>query len=183
MNNTTEGAQIAYAFANDESYLIELHKHYYRQSRWLRHLKILQVFSAIAFAFAIARSVVDRDWLDLLIPGVAFFYLVFFHPINDRFVRRRARRSPCFNEVVQVQLSDGGFALRSPSITTDTKWNAITGAAAFEDGLLLSFGPRSVRWLPDAGLTSGTSGDARALIRNHVANSTTFSLPGGSRMG
>ena len=69
-----------------------------------------------------------------------------------------------FNKELSVQLSASGLAFSGALGSKEYPWSYYPRSVRYADGILLAR-PGKISWLPDSGVTRGTTADAEALVR------------------
>ena len=155
--------------AGDEFYATAFQRHFQQHASY-RSISTIRIVGIIVLLLCAAATALQGHWKPALASLGAVSLVILSRPL-DRFIRHwKIRRSPFWNEVFKMELSEQGFKSSSPKANVELTWEAFTKAIRFSDGVLLYQGPNAFYWLPNTSLLEGdTIGQAEWLICQHVA--------------
>jgi uncharacterized protein YhhL (DUF1145 family) len=161
---------IKYNFKIDDKFIIDGFKRYRRQhalrSTWL----FSKIFLTIFFIILSVISIYHGDYNLLLFIAIVIAFMHFGHRIEYLIIRRRLRKTPHFNENIEIALSESGYHSFSSKAEARAKWSIFTKVVAFRDGLLLFQGPRLYHWLPTAKILEGAVENLVDLVKTNIEN-------------
>lgn len=129
--------------------------------------RLLGGSTCLYFAIKTWRS---GEWWFLAFFTIALIFFLFFTHIMNSIARHNHRRSPYNGEHVEMELTETGLDIKSPTTDVQCRWSAITNAIEFADGLMLFRGPL-FHWIPTRVITSeGGIEELRELVKANVSD-------------
>ena len=159
---------IKYNFKFDEQYVIDGFKRYRRQHAIRNIWFVLKIILSLVFMILTVVSIYHGDYKLVFFFAVVVTIMLFGHSMDYLFIKYRNRKSPHFNEYIEITLSESGFHAVSPKAETKAKWSIFTKAVVFSDGFLLFQGPGFYTWLPSSKISEGTVEELIDLIKNNI---------------
>jgi len=156
--------------ANDAFFTVAFQRHY-GQHRLSGIFSAIRLLGVVVFVLCAITLAVQKIWLTALFTlGLAVFIL--FSRKFEHFWRLiKIRKSPFWNEVSVIWISDEGLKSNCNKGNADFKWQAFTRVLRFPDGFLLYQGPCVFFWLPDSALIEGFKAhDAESILREHLVD-------------
>ena len=102
--------------------------------------------------------------------AVFFLLLLAMGPRFDYWsMRRRWRRHPQFNELLQIEAGDAGLTFSTPKSSGTAQWSVYTSAVVRPQGVLLYSTKWEYLWLPDKAIAEGSAAEVRELLRAKFA--------------
>ena len=143
----------------------------YRQSGKRRvaatFFRLLGGSTCLYFAVQTWRS--SEWWFLAFFMGALIFFLCFTQ-IMSSIARHNHRRSPYSGEHVEMEFTENGLDIKSPTTDVQCRWSGITSAIEFADGLMLFRGPL-FHWVPARVITSeGGIRELRELVKANVSD-------------
>lgn len=171
MNSNTEpetGATVFEFVFGEEVFLENLaRQRSLSKWRWLSIVTKLAV--GVGLALLIYRAIYDGFSPAIFLFGGLLALLLFSQKIDRWNSTRNLKRSPYYNEQLALRLFEDRIEITGAIADVSERWNAITRAVHFPDGLLLYQGPGIAKWLPFSTLTSGSEQSAVNLVKSKVA--------------
>ena len=155
---------ITYRFRVDESYYRNLIDRFYRQGSVIRRPSVqFGILAFIVAALLVGQASVPTAGVLLGATVAAALMFVGGVSLTTLGILRRFRRKADFGTEATVTLSEEGIAAHGEHVQGKWDWAAYHHAVRFSDGILL-LRPGVIRWLPDAGISTGTATEATALV-------------------
>lgn len=139
--------------------------------RWLSIVTKLAV--GIGLVLLIYRAIRDGFSPAILLFGGLLVLLLASGKIDRWHSVRGLKRSPYYNEQLSLRLLEERIEITGSIADVSERWDAITRAVHFPDGLLLYQGPGIAKWLPFSTLASGSEESAVRLVKSKVARFET----------
>ncbi|MGH8158874.1 MAG: hypothetical protein ACREPQ_12195 [Rhodanobacter sp.] len=161
--------QVRYQYRCDVEYFKALIDRQYRQGPWLLRLPIqfgiIGLVCASAFAWGTDTSIVARAVSFLVILGLVIAIGVW---ATKQGLMMKFRSRPGFGSEVAVSLSDTGVEVGNDNSHAKLEWSTYPNAVRFADGILLKRA-RSIRWLPDSAIVTGSAAEATNLVTSKTS--------------
>lgn len=166
-----------YRVSYNEKYILSSLEQYRRQRKVYPWFIAVKIACALGLALLIAIvaygaltftgnsgplaliSLVLVVFLLLLVQGPRLDYML---------LKRRLRKSPFYEDEINILVSEEGMSFETPRSQTSLKWSAFTSATRVAHGFLAFTDPKSAHWLPDSALTSGAPADVEFLFRKNI---------------
>lgn len=145
----------------DSAFLAEVLRRYRQQHMTARTVLICKLVVLVVLIPSVVEMFLIRYsavGLVLATLGVLFFLI---RPVLEWFTARSFKKSPFYDEEIQIEITDDGYHATSPRQDVMLKWSAFTKVDHFRDGFLLYQGPQVCNWLPLSSLHDPS--EAKAL--------------------
>ena len=159
---------IKYSIKYDEEFVIESLEQFravkYRQlSRvFIKSIGLVGLIALFAFCIYIkfySIAAIFAFFIALLLAGPRFDYWL---------MKRRLRKSPFYNQMMQIEVSTEGVVIKSDISEVKLSWQVFTQYVSNKKGFLLQSGKSDDFWWPNASITEGTLLEVEALIKQYV---------------
>lgn len=151
-----------------EEFFLELNARYQAAGARRYWGILLRVIGAVTCLYFSVRTFQSQEFGFLAFFVFSTLFFVLFGHFTNAIARRNHHRSPYNGERVEIEFSDEGIDMKSPTTDVQCRWTAFTKVTEFSDGLLMFRGPL-FHWIPTRTITTPDGAAAlRELAKSHV---------------
>lgn len=107
----------------------------------------------------------------LTVPISFFIVLLVVAPKADYLLaKRRLKKSPFYNCVATLELTEDGYSHSTPYSKSNAAWSTLRKVRLLSDGFLIFDSNNLSYWWPDADLRIGSKNEVTELLKNKITD-------------